>query len=71
MILELPFEQFNKGKQYRTINIIRSAISMTHDGIDNTRVGQHPLVLHFLKGVYNSCPPALKYLVTMDVDMVF
>ena len=44
---------------------------MTHDGIDNTRVGQHPLVLHFLKGVYNSCPPALKYLVTMDVDMVF
>ena len=70
LILEFVFEQFNMGKQYRTINTIRSAISMTHDEIDGTRVGQHPLVSRFLKGVYNSRPPAPKYLVTWDVDMV-
>ena len=70
LILEFLFEQFSKGKQYRTINTIRSAISMTHDEIDGTRVGQHPLVSRFLKGVFNIRPPAPKYAVTWDVDVV-
>lgn len=61
---------FNKGRQYRTINTVRSAISMTHDDVDGTRVGQHPLVSRFLKGIFNSRPPAPKYCSTWNVDIV-
>lgn len=48
-VLEFLFEQFEMGKQYCTINTLRSAISMTHE-VDGTRVGRHPLVSRFLKG---------------------
>ena len=44
---------FAEGLQYRSINGIRSAVSMTHDPIEGTPIGQHPLVKHLLKGVYN------------------
>ena len=40
-ILEFLLEQFNMGKQYRTNNTLRSAISMAHE-IDGTLVGKHP-----------------------------
>ena len=43
---------------------------MTHKEVDGVRVGQHPMVFHFLKGVFNMRPPALEYVVTLDVDMV-
>ena len=69
-ILEFLLEQFHMGKQYRTINSLRSAISMTHLEVDGSRVGQHPLVSRFLKGVFNSRPPAPKYSSTWDVDIV-
>ena len=69
-ILEFLSDQFDLGKQYRTINSIRSAISMTHEEIDGTRIGQHPLVSRFLKGVFNNRPPAPKYAATWDVDVV-
>ena len=69
-VLEFLCEQFRSGKQYRTINTIRSAISMTHSEIDGTRVGQHPLVSRFLKGVFNSRPPTPRYSATWDVDVV-
>ena len=58
------------GKQYQTINTIRSAISMTHQKIDGMPVRQHPLVSRFLKGVFISHPPAPKYTTTWDVDIV-
>lgn len=69
-VLEFLLLQFEEGKQYRTINTIRSAISMTHEEVDGTRIGQHPLVSRFLKGVFNSRPPAPKYSSTWDVDVV-
>ena len=64
--LELPFEQFETGKQYHTINTIRSALSMTHNDIDDTRVGQQPLISHFWKGVFNCQSPAHRYSTTWD-----
>ena len=67
-ILEFLYEQFQAGKQYRTINTIGSAISMTHTELDGCRVGQHALVCHFLKGVFNSRPP-MPFL-TWYVDVV-
>ena len=58
------------GKQYRTINSLRSAISMTHEEVDGARIGQHPLISRFLKGIYNSRPPAPRYSATWDVDVI-
>ena len=69
-VLEFLYDQFESGKQYRTINSLRSAISMTHDDVDGTRIGQHPLVTRFLKGVYNSRPPAPRYSTTWNVDIM-
>jgi hypothetical protein len=69
-VLEFLCERFEAGKQYRTINTLRSAISMTHEEVDGVRVGQHPMVSRFLKGVYNLRPPAPKHTTTWDVDTV-
>ena len=57
-ILEFLLSQFQAGKQYHTLNTLRSAISMTHMEIDGVQVGQHLLVSHLLKGVFNSRQPA-------------
>ena len=43
---------------------------MIHNKINGICVDQIPLVSCFLKGVFNSRPPAPKYLITWDVDMV-
>ena len=59
--LEFLLRQFQDVKQYRTINGLRSAISMMHDDIHGTRVGQHPMVTQFFKGVFNSRPPKPRY----------
>ena len=68
--LEFLTSLFKEGLHYRTINTIRSAVSMTHDHIEGIPMGQHPLVSRLLKGVYNSRPPQPRYSVTWDVDVV-
>ena len=69
-VLDFLLEQFNVGKQYRTINTIHSAISTTHEHIDGVAVGQHPLVTQFFRGVFNSRSPAPLYSSTWDVNRV-
>ena len=44
-ILEFLASEFNLGRAYRTLNVYRSAISITHPKIDSVRVGEHPLVV--------------------------
>jgi len=56
--------------QYRSINTIRSAVSMTHDHIEGTPIGQHPLVSRLLEEIYNSQPPQPRYSTTWNVDIV-
>ena len=56
-ILDFLACQFAEGKQYRTINSYRSAISMTHNPIDGVVVGKHPLVTRLMKGIFNRRPP--------------
>ena len=70
VILDYLTELYQEGKQYRTINTARSAISMTHDLVDGWRVGQHPITIRFLRGIFNSRPPAPRYTTTWDVDRV-
>ena len=70
LVLEFLTDLYDEGKQYRTINTARSAISMTHDQVDGLKVGQHPLTIRFFKGIFNSRPPAPRYSETWDVDKV-
>ena len=43
---------------------------MTHEEVDGIRIGQHPLVSRFVKGVFNCRPPAPWYASTWDVGVV-
>ena len=61
MVLDYLTELYEVGKQYRTINTARSAISMTYDPVNGWKVGQHPLTIQFLKGIFNHRPPAPRY----------
>ena len=56
--------------QYRSVNTIRSAVSMTHEHIEGIPVGKHPLISQLLKGMYNLRPPQPRYSTTWDVDIV-
>ena len=60
----------NKGYSYRSLNAYRSAISSTHDRVDGTTIGQHPLVCRLLAGAFNSNPPQPRYTSTWDVNVV-
>ena len=61
---------FDKGAEYRTINLHRSALSSTLGPIDGFCVGQHPLVCRLLKGAFNSRPPRPKLCPSWSVQVV-
>lgn len=69
-VLGFLAKQFEEGKQYRSLNCYRSAISSAHLPIEGFPVGKHPLVCRFLKGVFNLRPPLPLYECTWDVTKV-
>lgn len=69
-IINFLASEFLQGKQYRTLNVYRSAISITHPTIDSVQVGEHPMVCQLLKGIFNSRPPQPRYSFTWDVSVV-
>ena len=69
-ILNYLASLYDKGAQYRTINLHRSALSSTLKPIDGFCVGQHPLVCRLLKGAFNSRPPRPKLCPTWSVQRV-
>ena len=60
-ILSFLADEFEEGKQYRSLNCYHSAISSTHLPIEGIPVGQHPLVIRLLKGAFNLRPPKPQY----------
>ena len=69
-ILIFLTEVFNEGLAYRSLNVLRSAISSTHPKIDGFSVGQHPYVTRLLKGALNKRPPKPRYSHTWNVDVM-
>ena len=67
-ILGFLAHHFEQGKQYRSLNCYRSALSSCHLPIKGFSVGQHPLVSRLLKGAFNLRPPQPKYSSTWDVS---
>ena len=43
---------------------------MTHEDVDGTWLGQHPMVSRFLRGVFNSRPSTPRYSGTWNTDVV-
>ena len=69
-ILSFLSDLYYNGMQYRTINLYRSAISMTHAPVDGCVTGSHLIVSRFMKGIFQLRMPTPKYLVTWDVSVV-
>ena len=63
-------ESFDRGLQYSTMNIYRSALSAYHPEIEGHQVGKHPMVITLLRGMFNMKPPLPRYGDTWDVDVV-
>jgi hypothetical protein len=56
-ILSFLAECYKEGLHYRSINVLRSALSSIHPMIDNHRIGQHAYVINLLRGILNNRPP--------------
>ena len=60
-------EKYDKGLQYRTLNLLRSAILAYHVNIDGKSVGKHPKVCVLMAGMFNQRPPQPRYAFIWDV----
>ena len=64
-VIEFLTSLFDCGLGYSAINTARSALSSTLT-VDNKPVGTHPLIVRFMKGVFNLKPTLPKNNVTWD-----
>lgn len=69
-MLDFLAELVEAELSYSAINSARSALSAIGLVKDGCSVGTHPLVIRFLKGVYNMRPPQSRYVETWDVSVV-
>jgi len=60
-MLSFLADEFEAGRQYKSLNCYRSALSSTLLPNEGLPVGQHPLVIQLLKGVFNLRPPMPRY----------
>ncbi|XP_055954508.1 uncharacterized protein LOC126811314 isoform X2 [Patella vulgata] len=68
-VIEFLTSLYNKGLKYSAINTARSDLS-AFVFIDRKPVGTLPVIIRFLKGVYNLRPSLPRTGVTWDVDVV-
>ena len=69
-VLDYFTELADNALAYRTIGVVRAAISAFHEKIDGSPVGEHSLVKMLHKGVNNRNPPMPKYCTIWDVEIV-
>ncbi len=60
-VINFLTEAFHQGYQNSTMNLFRSALSASLPPLEGYPVGQHPLVIRLLQGIFNSRPPTLRY----------
>ena len=58
------------GLSYSAINTACSSLSAIHLTLAEIIAGAHPLVIRFMKGVFNLRPTQSRYLQTWDVSLV-
>lgn len=60
-VVDFLTEGYQEGLQYSTLNSYRSALSATLAPIEGCQVGQHPIIVKLLQGIFNSRPPRPRY----------
>lgn len=61
---------FEKGLAYDSMNTARGALSSLGLKFDGFRVGNHPLVVRYMRGVFQMKPPKPRYTNIWDVNLV-
>ena len=69
-ILDFLSELYDKGSCYSDINTACSALSATGIIVEGFAIGSHPLVVRFMKGVYNLRSGKSLYVYTWDISVV-
>ena len=69
VVMDFLSQLFEKGLGYSCINSARSALS-TFININNNPVGQHPLVVRLMKGIFNKRANLPKNNITWDPEIV-
>lgn len=69
-MLEFLTKLFADGVSYSVVNTARSAISAVVKTENGKSVGAHPLVIRFMKGVFELRTPVPKYIETWDVNIL-
>ena len=70
LIVKYLRKLYNGGAKYRSVNLVRSAISKFHPGFDGVPAGRHILVTQTLKAIFRLRPPLPKYQSTYDINKV-
>ena len=68
-VIQFLTDLYNKGLGYSALNTARSALSSVIE-IEGKKVGEHPFVVRFLKGVFNLKPCIPKTNVSWDPQVV-
>lgn len=68
--LQFLTDLFETGLSYSSLNTARGALSSLGIKIEDYAIGKHPLVIRFLRGVYNLRPTLPRYTHTWDVEKV-
>ena len=69
-VVEFLTEQYHNGLGYSALNTVRSALSSLGISFNGVSAGAHPLIVRFMKGVFNLRPPVSRYSHIWDVDKV-
>lgn len=69
-ILSFLQDLIDRGRAFSTIKVFLAAISACHVGIGGKSVGQHPLVVRFMKGARRSLPVSKPLAPSWDLSMV-
>lgn len=69
-VVEFLTEQYENGLSYDSLNTARSALSSLGLNFNGFKIGAHPLVIRYMKGVFALRPPKPRYVTTWDVNGV-
>lgn len=70
VVLRFLTSLYKNGLGYSSLNNVRSALSLILCHVDGVQVGCHPLVVRFMRAIGKLRPPALRYNMIWDVNLV-
>lgn len=69
-VIEFLTTEYNRGLGYHSINTARAALSALGVMLGQHKAGSHPVVVNFLRGVFNLRTPVSRYVEVWDVNKV-